>query len=183
MPRSSSAASKTVGRTTLEGANTLSKTVKDTGLRQEAAPYHLGTVIFPIDFVDPRWDDGQNRSINKSHQQRLRKLFEKNLDRTNPAHWLRLTCHKDDVESMKAHIHNQIARETQNTTAEPWPNYMDWGHVVQRPAVLLAGHHRVRALQKLLEGQEEEELRGAGERWWICDLYDQGGSPEISWAT
>ena len=142
------------------------------GLRQEAAPHHLGTVKFPIDHLDPHWQGGRNRPINETHCRNLRERFEVGLDRTNPAHWLRLACCKQDVELMKTHLvaHGRLSHETGG-----WLDFMDWGEVVQRPAVLWAGQHRVQALRQLLEKQTEDGS-SAGDRWWICDLYDQGGT-------
>jgi hypothetical protein len=51
-----------------------------------------------------------------------------------------------------------------------WVSFMDWMLVNGRPAELMAGNHRMEALKEHLK-----QLKSADdERWWICDIYDQG---------
>ena len=147
----------------------------DPSLQQQAAPYHLATVKFPIDHVDPQWSDGRNRAINEAHCRRLCKMFESSLERTDPAHRLRIACPKADVDRMMQYLQDQGQSEVVDDASAPWRDFMEWKKSGGRAAILLAGNHRVKALQELLrkQGCDENDL---GERWWICDIYDQGGS-------
>ncbi len=57
-------------------------------------------------------------------------------------------------------------------------SFQDWPKVVGDKAELIAGNHRVEALNKYLQ------LIGSGdeERWWVCDIYDKGKQRVISLA-
>lgn len=158
-----------------------SEKISDTPeLSLRVAPFHLATVKFPIDQVRPEWENGSNRELNEPHCRRLCQIFEDHLDRTDPAHRLRLACHQDDVDRMKKYLQERGESVAAEGRQGPWMSFMEWEKVNARPAVLLAGHHRVKALEALLKKRGRDE-QDSGDRWWICDIYDQGGSPSVLW--
>lgn len=57
-------------------------------------------------------------------------------------------------------------------TPDAWPSFLDWQGVNPEPVELMAGHHRVEALKEYLKDQKVAK----GDGWWLCDVYDQGGS-------
>ena len=116
-------------------------------LRERVAPFHLATVKFPIDQVHPQWYDGSNRELNHTHCRRLCRIFGDSLDRTDPTHWLRLACYPEDVDRMKQHLQGRGQLVDAGGTQGPWASFMEWKKVNSRAAVLLAGHHRVTALE------------------------------------
>ena len=54
---------------------------------------------------------------------------------------------------------------------DSWPSFMDWARVNSQSVELMAGHHRVEALKAHLK---ERQADTPEERWWLCDVYDQG---------
>jgi len=141
-------------------------------LRDRAEPYRLVTAIFPIDALTPVWKRGTNRSLNVPHQRRLCHAFRRELRRTDLDNALRLTCTQQEVDRMIAELERQGQGRTdwKHRTPGSWPSFMDWMRVNAPRVELMAGHHRVEALKEYLKDQGG----AAGERWWLCDVYDQG---------
>lgn len=44
---------------------------------------------------------------------------------------------------------------------------------------MIAGQHRVHALQKFVSLQEEDDSQLGTELWWLCDIYDRGMFPTL----
>lgn len=151
------------------------KVNENSSLRERAEPFRLVTAQFPIDALTAVWKDGTNRPINVAHQRRLCKLFQKQgLHRNDASHRLRLACSKTDVEAMMNLLWRRQEVDSpwlKKNIEGPWPSFMDWKDVNRRDAELMAGNHRVEALKEFLKlpGNQEQG------RWWICDVYNQGG--------
>jgi hypothetical protein len=140
---------------------------------QQAEPYRLVTAIFPIDVLTPVWKQGSNRPLNDPHKRRLCQAFHKDLHNSDPNNALRLACSKQEIERMVAELERQGQARTdwKRRTPDSWPSFMEWGRVNAEPVELMAGNHRVEALKEYLR---EENLDTPKERWWLCDVYDQG---------
>jgi hypothetical protein len=146
--------------------------------REQAEPYRLATVKFPIDALSPIWSMGTNRPINETHKRTLGELFKhQGLRRSDISNRLLVACDREDVEKMKdamglANVEDDISLPVGEVQRkEPaWPYFKDWMQVVGKEAELMAGNHRVEALKELLSRSED----GDDERWWLCDLYDKG---------
>jgi hypothetical protein len=153
-------------------------------VREEAAPYRLATVKFPIDALSPIWSVGTNRKINEPHKRKLCGLFkEQGLRRVDVSNRLRVACSKEDVEKMKNAMglvdidsDGYLSLEGTQTKELPWPYFKNWMQVVGKKAELMAGNHRVEALKEMLKSGGEVD-----ERWWLCDLYNKGkySKPQI----
>ena len=50
-----------------------------------------------------------------------------------------------------------------------YPSFMNWAEVVGTQVKMMASHHHVAALKDYLEAKKARP----GERWWICDVYNQ----------
>src|ERR1700754_3512927 len=147
-------------------------------IREEAEPYRLGTVKFPIDALSPVWSMGTNRLIDEAHKRKLCGLFKDlGLRRADVGNRIRVVCSRDDVEKMKDAMglageeNNNMSRPLEGAQAkEPaWPYFKEWMQIVGKEAELIAGNHRVEALKEMLKSDG-----GIDERWWVCDLYDKG---------
>ncbi len=144
--------------------------------REQAEPYRLATVRFPIDALSPIWSVGSNRPIDEGHKQRLVEVFkEHGLRRSDVSTRLLVACSRNDVETMKdaMGLADDISIPMEEGAKEPtWPYFKDWMQVVGERAELMAGNHRVEALKEILS--RSEDGTGDDERWWLCDLYDKG---------
>jgi hypothetical protein len=143
-------------------------------LLQQVEPYRLITAKFPIDRVTTVWSRGRNRPINDAHCEQLRKAFRSGLHREDPQNYLRLACQKVEVDRMVSHLLAQ-GQSTSSDVRRSWVDFTDWAEVNPSQAELMAGAHRVKALKAFLKSQGEEEA-DQSERWWICVIYDKGGS-------
>jgi hypothetical protein len=147
-------------------------------LHDQAEPYRLATVKFPIDALTAFWKDGSNRPINQIHKRQLCQLFKKpGLQRTEVGNRLRVACTKVEVERMMESLHRdrQVKEHLVPGNKDGGLlSFQDWMHVIGVKAELMAGNHRVEALKEHLRqvGNEQQE-----ERWWACDLYDRGNTP------
>jgi hypothetical protein len=150
------------------------ESTENSSIRERAEAYRLVTAKFPIDALTAVWKDGTNRPINVAHQRRLCRLFQtQGLHRTDASHRLRLACTRAEVEAMMGLLWRR--KEVDDPAVKknidgPWPSFMDWKRVNDRDAELMAGNHRVQALEEYLKPLENAEH----ERWWICDIYDRG---------
>lgn len=141
---------------------------------EQAEPYRLVTAIFPIDVLTPVWKQGNNRLLNIPHRQRLCQAFRRELHRTDSNNALRLVCTRSEIDRMISALkhHGESRTDWRQRTPQAWPSFLDWRRVNPEPVELMAGHHRVEALKEYLKDQKNTE----GEGWWLCDVYDQGGS-------
>lgn len=148
-------------------------------IHQQAEPYRLTTVRFPIDALSARWGKGKNRPIDEHHKHELHESFRtQGLLRTDSKNWLRIACAKGDVDRMEAALQagkgpGDKQEGTESETAS-WPSYMRWREVNAEVQVeLIAGNHRVAALKDYLQ----DEPAAVDERWWICEVYDRDTLP------
>lgn len=143
-------------------------------VREQAEPYRLATAWFPLDALALEWSSGRNRPIDEEHVDHLRRIFEEQQpQRAADSHRLRVACRAEEVERMVHHLrcHGQPSERTEKNGASLWPSFTAWEHVNPgRPAELMAGQHRVRALDLYLQAHPESSCR----REWVCDLYDIG---------
>lgn len=141
---------------------------------EQAEPYRLVTAIFPIHVLTPEWKQGRNRPPNIPHIKQLCRSFETGLHRTELSNTLRVACTQQEVDRMIAERERQgdTRADWKQRTPDAWPSFLDWQNVNSEPVELMAGHHRVEALKKYLKDRKDAE----GEGWWLCDVYNQGGS-------
>lgn len=150
--------------------------VKETlSIREQAEPYRLATVKFPIDDLTPEWTDGTNRTINAAHKRRLTRAFGQfGLDRMAEGNRLRLASTKEEVSRMMEELRRAGevgANEGRRSDRErPWASFWDWVRINGTQVELMAGNHRVEALKDYLKQFPD----AAHERWWLCDIYDRG---------
>ena len=142
--------------------------------REQAETYRLVTAIFPIDVLTPVWKQGTNRLLNIPHRQRLCQAFRRELHRTDPNNALRLVCTRSEVDRMTSELEHQGESRTdwRQRTPDAWPSFLDWQRVNPEPVEVMAGQHRVEALKEYSKDQKDAK----GEGWWLCDVYDRGGS-------
>lgn len=158
-----------------------SSNVKDSkSAREQAEPYRLATVRFPIDALSAIWTVGTNRPIDEAHKRKLAELFKDHgLRRSDVSNRLLVACGREDFEKMRGAMGLANVKDGPSAPmgeAEPkeqaWPYFKDWMQVVGKAAELMAGNHRMEALKELLSRSGNEN--GNDERWWLCDLYDKG---------
>jgi hypothetical protein len=144
-------------------------------VRERAEPYRLGTARFPVDGLTPVWTQGCNRDPDKKQVQALCKIFEEQeVQRESVENRLRVLCSRAEVERMTAHLAQ--AGEPTSETASSLPSFRDWVKVNGGCAELMAGQHRVKALELFLK--RGNRLPSSPESpWWPCDIYDRGRRP------
>ncbi|KAJ8610550.1 hypothetical protein MRB53_038455 [Persea americana] len=141
-------------------------------LEDRAEPFRLMTVKFPIDDVTPQWSLGSNRDVDAKQVRRLCELFrEHGLQRRDRAHRIRLLCSARDVKKMCERLGIECQRNEHGTDL---PVFTGWLATTSSTAEMLAGNHRVQALQAYLQ---EQNVTDEAERWWVGDIFDKGKSP------
>lgn len=142
-------------------------------VRDQTEEYRLGTAIFRVADLTPKWLTGHNRDLDKKHVRDLCTVFERQqLRRESVGNRLRVLCTKAEFERMRAAL--EQAGEPTIETSSSWPWFRDWVKVNGHPAELMAGQHRVAALQAL---QKEGRLGASSDPdalWWVCDIYNSG---------
>jgi hypothetical protein len=106
--------------------------------------------------------------------QKLCNVFKRGgVNRTAEEHYLQLLCSSAEIMNMKAHLGLD-----ETTTEMPTGNILhfdDWHAVNGTQVEIMAGQHRVKAL----EAYTHETNSRAEEGWWICEIYDQGMYDEL----
>jgi hypothetical protein len=138
--------------------------------REQAEPYRLATVRFPIDALSYSWHQGSNRPLDLAHVQRLCQIFRDQGVQPNAVeNHLRLACSRQHVQRMFDHLQSQDQPiEGASSLIEgpvPWPSFRDWSLHIQEKPELMAGQHRVEAFKKY-----RQQIGGE----WVCDIYDIG---------
>ena len=59
-------------------------------------------------------------------------------------------------------------KESESNAIGPMPDFSDWMSINEEKVEVMAGQHRIRALEEFVKQTGEEEL------WWPCQFYDQG---------
>lgn len=145
-------------------------------VRDQTEEYRLGTAIFRVADLTPKWLTGHNRDLDEKHVSDLCTVFERQqLRRESVGNRLRVLCTKAEFERMRASL--EQAGEPTIETSSSWPWFRDWVKVNGHPAELMAGQHRVAALQAL---QKEGRLGASSDPdalWWVCDIYNRDTLP------
>lgn len=143
-------------------------------LFDEAETHRMATVLFPIRVLTPKWKHGCNRRPSPSHVLHLCKSFDHDLGRTDLSNTLRVACSPEDFNRMIAELKRQgdTRADWKQRTPDAWPSFLDWQSVNPEPVELMDGQHRVEALKEYLKDRKDAEEEG----WWLCDVYNQGGS-------
>ncbi|KAG6105360.1 hypothetical protein E4U14_005156 [Claviceps sp. LM454 group G7] len=147
--------------------HSVQSTAKPAAIELEDAKSMI-TARMPIELLSTTWTLGSNRPLDRRHVQRLRKAFVElgGPKRDLEEHHLRVLCTGAEVERMLKKLGLQDGAKQ----AEGMPNFAMWPKVNGRaPLELLAGQHRIRALEEWVKVAKlgEEEL------WWPCKFYDR----------
>ncbi|KAG6153862.1 hypothetical protein E4U35_000598 [Claviceps purpurea] len=126
------------------------------------------TARMPIKLLSTTWSLGSNRLLDRRHVQKLRKAFVEfgGPKRDLEEHHLKVLCTGAEVERMLKELGLQDGAKQ----AEGMPNFSMWSDVNgPAPLELLAGQHRIRALEEWVKDAKlgEEEL------WWPCKFYNR----------
>ena len=141
-------------------------------VRERAEPYRLGTARFPVDALTPVWKQGHNRDPDKKQIQALCKIFEEQeVQRESVENRLRVICSRAEVERMTAHL--EQAGEPASETPSSLPSFHDWVQVNGCCAELMAGQHRVKALELFLK-RGNRLPTSSDPPSWPCDIYNRG---------
>jgi hypothetical protein len=143
-----------------------------------AEQYRLATVKSPIDALTPEWSIGTNRSINEAHKRRLCQIFKDvGVLRRDTSRRLQVACTKAQVQKMLDYLKEEGRQAQRHVASEPaqeadlgLPSFENWSNVIGKKAELMAGNHRVKALEECLQCSQSSQA----ERWWVCDIYDKG---------
>ncbi|KAG6178740.1 hypothetical protein E4U36_006198 [Claviceps purpurea] len=126
------------------------------------------TARMPIKLLTTNWSLGSNRPLDPRHVQNLKKSFVElgGPKRDLEAHYLKVLCTGAEVKRMT----KKLDLPDVTKQAEGMPDFTIWPVVNGRePLELLAGQHRIRALEEWVKDAKlgEEEL------WWPCKFYDR----------
>lgn len=139
---------------------------------KQARPYLLATAKMPIDALTSTWRIGKNRRLDRQHVANLCQTFHQgNLARQTEENYLIVSCSSQAIRNMTQHLESKRRQEGSTAIAvgdvEP---FEDWLCVNDEKPEVMAGQHRIAALQEYVKrtGSPEKEL------WWICKFYDQG---------
>ncbi|KAG6082455.1 hypothetical protein E4U15_002503 [Claviceps sp. LM218 group G6] len=127
------------------------------------------TARMPIKLLSTTWTLGSNRLLDRRHVQKLRKAFVElgGPNRDLEEHHLKVLCTGAEVERMLKALGLQDGAKQAESIM---PNFTMWPDVNgPAPLELLAGQHRIRALEEWVKVAKlgEEEL------WWPCKFYDR----------
>lgn len=138
-------------------------------VQERARPYRLLAAQMPLSALTTTWSLGQNRPVDRQHVRKLKGLFQQSgLNRRAPENRLFVLCRREEVAKMMRHLGLEVAPAAEDGRT---PSFDDWLTVNDgRPAEVMAGQHRMKAL----EAYVEQTGAGEAELWWICDFYDRG---------
>ena len=148
--------------------------------REQAEPYRLATVRFPIDALTYSWRHGTNRSVDETQVNRLCRLFkEHGVQQDKVDHYFRVACTYNEVQRMfdylRSHGHSIEGASNLIKGPVPWPSFGAWFLRNTAKAELMAGQHRVEAFKRYLRQTADNRRTCTTE--WVCDLYDIGIIP------
>ena len=158
-------------------------------IREQAQPYLLCTAKFPLEALTSSWSIGCNRAVDVKHVRDLCRIFEETgLQREHAENHLLVACPPAAVRRMMDHLRAPAAVEESGLEGgaesrsharpgdrleEKWPSFEQWMLVNGSPAEIMAGQHRVEALQMLLKQKAYKAFKKS-QSWWICDVYNSG---------
>ncbi|KAG6056375.1 hypothetical protein E4U32_005761 [Claviceps aff. humidiphila group G2b] len=157
-----------------EGSNSAREerlSIRSVAKRQAPELRHAKSIVkarMPTKLLTSTWSLGSNRPLNRRHVQKLKKAFVElgGPKRDLEEHHLKVLCTGAEVERMMKELGLQDGAKE----AEDMPDFTTWPEVNGRePLELLAGQHRIRALEEWVKDAKlsEEEL------WWPCKFYDR----------
>ncbi len=127
----------------------------DLQIFREKSRTFCGSVKIPLDKIRHEELPNNPRQLNKKNVTTLLNLFRlEGCLRLDPEH------------HVPALISRSVVPQGLHPGAEP-PRFNP-----EHPVVCLHGRHRVEAARKLLTGNED--------RWWVVDLYSEGGRARAS---
>ncbi|KAG6178114.1 hypothetical protein E4U36_006711, partial [Claviceps purpurea] len=147
--------------------------VPSTAKRPALEPKHAKSTItarMPTKLLTTNWSVGSKRLLNRRNVQQLKRAFVQfgGPKRDLEEHHLKVLCTGAQVHRMM----KQLGSQDGTKQAGGMPDFTIWPDVNGREQLeLLAGQHRVRALE---EWVKEADL-GEGELWWPCKFYDKDG--------
>ncbi|KAG6169583.1 hypothetical protein E4U11_003630 [Claviceps purpurea] len=147
--------------------------VPSTAKRPALEPKHAKSTItarMPTKLLTTNWSVGSKRLLNRRNVQQLKRAFVQlgGPKRDLEEHHLKVLCTGAQVHRMM----KQLGSQDGTKQAGGMPDFTIWPDVNGREQLeLLAGQHRVRALE---EWVKEADL-GEEELWWPCKFYDKDG--------
>ncbi|KAG6107107.1 hypothetical protein E4U13_007085, partial [Claviceps humidiphila] len=149
------------------GRNSAQSTAKRPALGPKL-PESIITARMPIKLLTTNWSLGFNQPLDPRHVQNLKKTFVElgGPKRELEEHHLKVLCTGAEVERVMKEL--DLPDDTKQV--EGLPDFTIWPEVNGRePLQLLAGQHRIRALE---EWAKDAKL-GEEELWWPCKFYDR----------
>lgn len=147
-------------------------------IHEQAKPYHLARAKFPISSLTSKWKVGSNRDLSETHAKYLCGIFEnEGIHREVEANYLCIACTQAEVQKMMDHLDTAWTLSGMQEPPSDCLSFVSWPVVNGTKVELMAGQHRVRALELFLQRQKRQsEARFPEEdySWWICDIYDIG---------
>jgi hypothetical protein len=93
------------------------------------------------------------------------------LLRESEGNRLQVCCSRAEFARMMAHLATTTS-DGASGAGDALPSFHDWVEVNGSRAELMAGQHRLAALERFL--QKEFPTAPPEEHSWACDIYDQG---------
>jgi hypothetical protein len=144
-------------------------------VRERAAEHLLGTARFPVDALTPVWRKGTNRPLDMRQVRELCDSFgREGLLRESEGNRLQVCCSRAEFARMTTHLATTTG-DGASGAGDSLPSFHDWVEVNGCRAELMAGQHRVAALERFL--QKEFPTAPPEELCWACDIYDRGRPP------
>ncbi|KAL0929278.1 uncharacterized protein CTRU02_215819 [Colletotrichum truncatum] len=169
-------------------------------VREQARPYLLAVGRLHIDVLETTWSIGRNRRLEPGHVRELKEAFMKGgLERGAPENRIFVLCTAEEVyrirrsrdneddnddnddnnnngndsnkESNNDNHHNNANRSREHGGDED--PFLRWAAVNKTKVEVMAGQHRLRALQEYIKATGAPE----SDNWWTCELYDKDRLP------
>ncbi|KAF4997267.1 hypothetical protein FGRMN_3979, partial [Fusarium graminum] len=119
--------------------------IESCSIRKQAEPYRLAIASLPISVLNCSWSYSANRELDPKHIDQLFQSFcYGQLDRQSPENYIQVLC--------DASTYNRVLQASNErnltSTAYQIPLLYDWGTATSEQPEVLAGQHRIEALQR-----------------------------------